>query len=71
MYYFCSSSSSSSSSRGSSSIIIFICRGECGIALTMGMLFGEMSLVKPESLYAYYNALLIQRINFLDMYVLF
>ena len=31
--------------------------------------FGEMSLVKAGSLYAYYNAMLIQRINFLDMYV--
>ena len=33
------------------------------------MLSGEMSLVKPESLYAYYNAKLIQRINFLDTFV--
>ena len=32
------------------------------------MLFGEMSLVKPRSLYEYYNAKLIQRISFLDMY---
>ena len=39
------------------------------VDLRKNMLFGETSLVKPESLYAYYNTLLIQRINFLDMYV--
>ena len=39
------------------------------VDLRKNMLFGETSLVKPESLYAYYNAMLIQRINFLDMYV--
>ena len=33
------------------------------------MLLGETSLVKPASLYEYNNAMLIQRINFLDMYV--
>ena len=33
------------------------------------ILFGETSLVKPESLYAYYNATLIQRLNFLDICV--
>ena len=31
---------------------------------------GETSLVKPESLYVYYNGMLIQRINFLGMSVL-
>ena len=39
------------------------------VDLHKDMLFGETSLVKPESLCAYYNATLIQRINFLDMYV--
>ena len=29
------------------------------------MLFGKTSFVKTESLYAYYNAMLIQKINFL------
>ena len=33
------------------------------------MLFGETSLVKPESLYAYYNAMLFQKINFLNIYL--
>ena len=32
------------------------------------MLFEETSLVKLESLYAYYNVMLIQRINFLGMH---
>ena len=40
-----------------------------GMYVCMNMLTGETSFVKPESLYAYYNAMLIQRINFLDMYV--
>ena len=35
------------------------------VDLRENMLFAETSLVKPESLYAYYNAMLIQRINFL------
>ena len=40
------------------------------VDLHKNMLFGETSLVKPESLYAYYNAMLIQKINFLIyMYV--
>ena len=39
------------------------------VDLRKNMLFGETSLVKPESLYAYCNAMLIQRINFLGMYV--
>ena len=39
------------------------------VDLHKNMLFGETSLVKPESLYAYYNAMLIQKINFLNMYV--
>ena len=39
------------------------------VDLRKNMLSGETSLVKAESLYAYYNAVLIQRINFLDMYV--
>ena len=37
------------------------------VDLRKNMLFREMSLIKPESLYAYYNSMLIQRINFLDM----
>ena len=37
------------------------------VNLRKDMLFGETSLVKPESLYAYYNAMLIERMNFLDM----
>ena len=39
------------------------------VDLSKNMLSGETSLVKAESLYTYYNAMLIQRINFLDMYV--
>ena len=39
------------------------------VDLRKNMLLGETSIVKPGSLYAYYNAMLIQRINFLDMYV--
>ena len=39
------------------------------VDLRQNMLSGGTSLVKAESLYAYYNAMLIQRINFLDMYV--
>ena len=39
------------------------------VDLRENMLFGQTSRVKPESLYAYYNAMLIQRINFFDMYV--
>ena len=38
------------------------------VDLRKNTLFGETSLVKPESLYAYCNAMLIQGINFLDMY---
>ena len=33
------------------------------------MLFGQTSRVKPESLYAYYNAMLIKRITLICMYV--
>ena len=44
-------------------------RMHAGMYVCMNMLTGETSFVKPESLYAYYNAMLIQRINFLDMYV--
>ena len=39
------------------------------VDLHKNMLFGETSLVKAESLYASYNAMLIQRINFLDISV--
>ena len=39
------------------------------VDLHKNMLFGETSLEKPESLNAYYKAMLIQRINFLDMHV--
>ena len=35
--------------------------------LCKNMLFGETSLVKAQSLYAYYNAVLIHRINYLDV----
>ena len=38
------------------------------VDLRKNMLFGETSLVKAESLYAYHNAMLIQKINFLNMY---
>ena len=38
------------------------------VDLRKNMLLGETSLVKPESLYAHHNAMLIQRISFLDMY---
>ena len=37
--------------------------------LRKNMMFRETSLVKAESLYACYNAKLIHRINFLDIYV--
>ena len=37
------------------------------VDLHKNMLFGETSLIKAESLYAYYNAILIQKINFLNM----
>ena len=37
------------------------------VDLRKNMLFGETSLVKAGSLYAYFNAVLILRINFLDM----
>ena len=37
------------------------------VDLRRNMLFGETSLVKPESLYAYYNAMLTQRINLPDV----
>ena len=39
------------------------------VDLRKNMMSGETSLVKAESLYAYYNAMLIHRINFLDIYV--
>ena len=39
------------------------------VDLRKNMLSGETSLVKAEYLYAYYNAMLIHRINFLDIYV--
>ena len=45
-----------------------LCCETC-VVLRKNMLSGDMSLVKPESLYAYYNAKLIQRINFLDTFV--
>ena len=38
------------------------------VDLRKNMLSGETSLVNAECLYAYYDAILIQRINFLDMY---
>ena len=37
------------------------------VDLRKNMLFGETSLIKAGSLYAYFNAVLIQRINFLDI----
>ena len=39
----------------------------CWSAQEHAVWIGEMSPVKAASLYAYYNAMLIQRINFLDM----
>ena len=42
------------------------CDVEKRVDLRKNVLFGGTSLVKAESLYAYYNAMLIQRINFLD-----
>ena len=42
------------------------CDVKC-VDLRKNMLFGEKSLEKAESLYAYYNAMLIQTINVLDM----
>ena len=48
---------------------IFCVLGCCEwcVGLHKSRLFGERLLVKPESLYASYNAMLIQRTNFLDM----
>ena len=40
------------------------CDVKC-VDLHKNMLSGETSLIKAESLYAYYNAMLIQKINFL------
>ena len=37
------------------------------VDLRKNMLFGETSLVKAQSLYAYYNAVLFKRINYLDV----
>ena len=42
------------------------CDVKC-VDLRKNMLFGEKSLEKAESLYVYYNAMLIQTINVLDM----
>ena len=39
------------------------------VDLRKNMLFGKTSLVKAESVYAYYNAMSVQRINFLGVCV--
>ena len=39
------------------------------VDLRKNMLFGETSFIKPEYLYAYYKAMLIQGINFTYIYV--
>ena len=39
------------------------------VDLRKNMLFGEISLIKAEFLDAYYNAMLIQRINFFGVCV--
>ena len=47
-------------------VCVCVCMHVCD--MRKNMVFGETSLIKAESLYAYYNAMLIQKINFRDMY---
>ena len=49
-------------------VCMYVCSVLKRVYLRKNMLSGETSLVKAESLYAYYDAMLIKRINFLDMY---
>ena len=52
-------------------VCMYVCMCVCAhFVMLCNMLSGETSLIKAEPLYAYYKAMLIQRINFLDVIII-